>query len=76
MPAPVQPVASDEKLPGSADIVVIGGGMAGVTAAYALAKKDLSVTLLDKGRIAGERAAGTGAGAASSIATYASCRSP
>jgi glycine/D-amino acid oxidase-like deaminating enzyme len=51
----VQPVASDEKLPTSADVVVIGGGIAGVTAAYALAKKDLSVALLDKGRIAGEQ---------------------
>ena len=55
MPVPVQPVASDEKLPGSADVVVIGGGIAGVTAAYALAKKDLSVALLEKGVIAGEQ---------------------
>ena len=52
---PVQPVASDEKLPSSVDVVVIGGGIAGVTAAYALAKKDLSVALLEKGVIAGEQ---------------------
>jgi glycine/D-amino acid oxidase-like deaminating enzyme len=52
---PVQLVASDEKLPTSVDVVVIGGGIAGVTAAYALAKKDLSVTLLEKGVIAGEQ---------------------
>src|SRR5262249_29508856 len=52
---PVQPVASDEKLPASADVVVIGGGIAGVTAAYALPKKDLSVALLEKGVIAGEQ---------------------
>ena len=55
MRVPVQPVASDEKLPNSADVVVIGGGIAGVTAAYALAKKDLSVALLEKGVIAGEQ---------------------
>lgn len=55
MSPPVQPVLSDEKLPRSADIVVIGGGMAGSAAAYALAKKGLSVALLDKGRIAGEQ---------------------
>ena len=55
MSPPVQPVVSDEKLPGSADVVVIGGGIAGSAAAYALAKKDLSVALLDKGRVGGER---------------------
>ena len=55
MSPPVQPVVSDEKLPGSADVVVIGGGIAGSAAAYALAKKGLSVALLEKGRIAGEQ---------------------
>ena len=55
MPPSVQPVVSDEKLPSAADVVVIGGGMAGTTAAYALAKKGLSVALLEKGRIAGEQ---------------------
>src|SRR5216683_7663490 len=55
MSPPVQPVVSDEKLPGSADVVVIGGGIAGSAAAYALAKKGLSVALLDKGRIGGEQ---------------------
>jgi glycine/D-amino acid oxidase-like deaminating enzyme len=55
MSPPVQPVVSDEKLPVSADVVVIGGGMAGSAAAYALAKKGLSVALLEKGRIGGEQ---------------------
>jgi len=55
MSPPVQPVVSDEKLPGSADVVVVGGGIAGSAAAYALAKKGLSVALLEKGRIAGEQ---------------------
>ena len=55
MSPPVQPVVSDEKLPGSADVVVIGAGIAGSTAAYELAKKGLSVALLDKGRVGGEQ---------------------
>jgi glycine/D-amino acid oxidase-like deaminating enzyme len=67
---------SDERLPGSADVVVIGAGIAGSAAAYALAKKGLSVALLDKGRVAASRAAATGAGAASSTATCANCRWP
>src|SRR5258708_4460345 len=52
---PVQPVVSDEKLPHSVDVVGIGGGIAGVTAAYALAKKALSVALIEKGVTAGEQ---------------------
>ncbi len=39
MSPPVQPVVSDEKLPASAEIVIIGAGIAGSTAAYWLAKK-------------------------------------
>jgi glycine/D-amino acid oxidase-like deaminating enzyme len=52
---PVQPVASDEKLPRSVDVVVIGAGIAGCTAAWELAKRDFSVALLDKGRVGGEQ---------------------
>ncbi len=55
MSPPVQPVLSDERLPGSADVVVIGAGIAGSAAAYALARKGLSVALLDKGRVGGEQ---------------------
>lgn len=55
MSASVQTVASDEKLPGSADVVVIGAGIAGSAAAFALAKKGFSVALLDKGRVGGEQ---------------------
>ena len=55
MSPPVQPVASDDKLPASVDVVVIGAGIAGCTAAYELAKRDFSVALIDKGRVGGEQ---------------------
>ena len=55
MSPPVQPVISDDKLPASADVVVIGAGIAGSAAAYALSKKGLSVALLDKGVVGGEQ---------------------
>jgi len=41
--------------PVSADVVVIGGGIAGVSTAYYLAKAGVSVVLCEKGRIAGEQ---------------------
>ena len=55
MSPPVQRVQSDSKLPEAADFVVIGGGIAGVSAAYHLARKGHSVALVEKGRIAGEQ---------------------
>jgi glycine/D-amino acid oxidase-like deaminating enzyme len=55
MSPPLHRIASAEKLPGAADVVVIGAGMAGSAAAYALAKKGLSVALLDKGAVGGEQ---------------------
>ncbi len=55
MSPPVQSVASDEKLPGSADVVIIGGGIAGCSAAYELAKKGHSVAIVEKGNICGEQ---------------------
>jgi glycine/D-amino acid oxidase-like deaminating enzyme len=55
MSPPVQRIASNEKLPGAADVVVIGAGIAGSAAAYALAKKGVSVALLEKGRVGGEQ---------------------
>ena len=55
MSPPVQPVASDEKIPKSVDVVVIGAGIAGCTAAYELSKRDFSVALIEKGRVGGEQ---------------------
>lgn len=42
-------------LPASVDVAVIGAGIAGSAAAYALAKKGLSVALVDKGTVGGEQ---------------------
>ena len=48
-------VPSNDTLPEAADVVVIGGGVAGVSAAYALAKKGHSVALVEKGYISAEQ---------------------
>lgn len=48
-------VESDATLPEAVDVVVIGAGMAGVSAAYFLAKKGHAVALLEKGVVAGEQ---------------------
>ena len=52
--ARANPVASDTDLPESADVVVIGGGISGVSTALSLAERGISVILFEKGEIAGE----------------------
>jgi glycine/D-amino acid oxidase-like deaminating enzyme len=44
-------------LPARADVVVIGGGVAGVMTAWHLAARGLSVVVCEKGRVAGEQSA-------------------
>lgn len=51
----LDPVASDETLPSHADVVIIGGGIIGVSTAYFLAEKGVSVLLCEKGVIGGEQ---------------------
>ena len=51
----IAPVATSETLPNSTDVVVIGGGLVGLMAALCLAERGIGVTVLDKGRIAGEQ---------------------
>ena len=42
-------------IPASADIVVIGGGIVGVSTAWFLAKQGVDVVVCEKGYIAGEQ---------------------
>lgn len=42
-------------MPASADVVIIGGGIVGVSTAWFLAKQGVSVVLCEKGHIAGEQ---------------------
>jgi len=51
----IQAVSSDEKLPESADVVIVGGGIIGVATAYELVKAGVSVVLVEKGHIAAEQ---------------------
>lgn len=49
-----KPILSDGDMPSSVDVVVIGGGIAGVSTALSLAERGVSVALFEKGEIAGE----------------------
>ena len=55
MSPPILRIRSDDKLPARADVVVIGGGIVGVSTAYSLAKRGLTVAILEKGYIGGEQ---------------------
>jgi glycine/D-amino acid oxidase-like deaminating enzyme len=51
----VDPVVTDETLPARADVVIVGGGIIGTSAALFLAEKGVSTVLCEKGHIAGEQ---------------------
>ncbi|WP_417560458.1 NAD(P)/FAD-dependent oxidoreductase [Marinomonas sp.] len=51
----LEKVETQDQLPQSASVVIIGGGIVGVTAALALAERNIAVVLLEKGHIAGEQ---------------------
>jgi glycine/D-amino acid oxidase-like deaminating enzyme len=52
--APRFTAAAQGPVAGHADVVVVGGGFTGLSAALALARRGASVVLLDAGRVAGE----------------------
>lgn len=51
----LDPVDTDPLAPASTRVVVIGGGIVGVSAALCLAERGVPVTLCEKGRVAGEQ---------------------
>ncbi len=50
-----QSLEPPEAVPAAADVVIIGGGIVGVSTAWFLAKKGIDVVLCEKGHIAGEQ---------------------
>lgn len=55
MPAPLALIDTPSDLPQTADVVVIGGGIVGVFAAYYLTQRGLKTVLIEKGRIGAEQ---------------------
>ncbi len=55
MRQPLRLVESSFNLPAQADVVVIGGGIIGVFAAYYMARRGLSVAVVEKGYIGAEQ---------------------
>ena len=50
-----RPFTPPERMPAAADVVIIGGGIVGVSTAWFLAKQGVNVVLCEKGHIAGEQ---------------------
>ncbi|MGM3184302.1 NAD(P)/FAD-dependent oxidoreductase [Dickeya oryzae] len=51
----ITPVTTSSDAPESTTVVIIGGGIVGLTAALTLAERNIPVVVLEKGRIAGEQ---------------------
>jgi glycine/D-amino acid oxidase-like deaminating enzyme len=52
---PIEACATDQALPRAVDVVVIGGGIAGISTALSLAERGVSVALCEKGALAAEQ---------------------
>lgn len=50
-----EPVQTEQNIPNSADVVVIGGGIAGLSTALFLNERGLNTVVLEKGVVAGEQ---------------------
>lgn len=55
MGPPVEPVISVEKPPANADVVIVGGGIIGLSTALFLARRGLAVVVCEKGQFVGEQ---------------------
>ncbi|SAK65334.1 FAD dependent oxidoreductase [Caballeronia hypogeia] len=55
MGPPTERITDDRALPDHVDVVIVGGGVIGISTARALAEKGLSVAVCEKGYIAGEQ---------------------
>lgn len=49
------PLAAPQSIPDSADVVIIGGGIIGISTAWFLARQGINVVVCEKGHIAGEQ---------------------
>ncbi|MBT5153710.1 MAG: FAD-binding oxidoreductase, partial [Gammaproteobacteria bacterium] len=51
----LSPIQFNDPLPDSVDVVIIGAGVIGISTAWFLSKRGISVLVCDKGRVAGEQ---------------------
>src|SRR5438445_85147 len=51
----VDPVPPEDSVPSRAEVVIVGGGIIGTSAALYLAQEGVTVALCEKGHIAGEQ---------------------
>ena len=49
------PVTFNDAIPKQADVVIIGGGVIGISTAWFLAKAGVSVLVCEKGRVEGQK---------------------